>query len=199
MATRAFLKVHAVGDVRAESASLVLSAFSRTYDALTALDLIRHNHKVNIQVFFREFAADVAVGEAVLLRRLMPNSLQLSSVVLQSPGFWEFLGQLNPLEALRKYLNDRHERMKDSAFRNDAEAERLSLENKRKQVQIVRDVIKLARDAKVPESQITLLVRELVLVPLLQLDTLQDKGLISVAELSPASGQLVETSAPTDV
>jgi hypothetical protein len=30
----------------------------------------------------------------------------VARVELGSPGFWEFAGALNPLEAIRKYLND---------------------------------------------------------------------------------------------
>src|SRR5947209_1111717 len=40
------------------------------------------------------------------------DRLILKSVVLHSPGNWEFLGKLNPLETLRQYLQDRHERRK---------------------------------------------------------------------------------------
>ena len=35
------------------------------------------------------------------------EQLVLSAVSLNSPGLWEFLGTLNPLEVLRKYLNQR--------------------------------------------------------------------------------------------
>lgn len=45
------------------------------------------------------------------------------------PGFSEFLGQLNPLLRLREYLNDRHRRRQDRDFREQAEQERLTLEN----------------------------------------------------------------------
>jgi len=38
--------------------------------------------------------------------------LVISKVTFQSPGFWEFLGSLNPLEQIREYLKDRHERQK---------------------------------------------------------------------------------------
>src|SRR5262249_41492767 len=44
---------------------------------------------------------------------LPENRLRLHAVSIQSPGFWEFLGTLNPLETIRKYLGDRYERKKD--------------------------------------------------------------------------------------
>jgi hypothetical protein len=59
------------------------------------------------------------------------DPLVVSRVELSSPGFWEFFGSLNPLEVLRKYLNDRHERRKDDEYRSDAERQRLELENER--------------------------------------------------------------------
>lgn len=55
--------------------------------------------------------------------------LQLARVSIQSPGFWEVLGSLNPLVQIREYLKERHERRKDRTYREPAEAERLRLEN----------------------------------------------------------------------
>ena len=57
------------------------------------------------------------------------DRLVLAAVRLNSPGFWEFLGALNPLEVIRKYLNDRHERRQDRNYRESAEKRRLALEN----------------------------------------------------------------------
>ncbi|MDT8445231.1 MAG: hypothetical protein RQ722_13125, partial [Desulfuromonadales bacterium] len=45
---------------------------------------------------------------------LPEDRIQVSSIVIKSPDFWEFLGSINPLEVLRKYLCDRHERKKDT-------------------------------------------------------------------------------------
>ena len=43
--------------------------------------------------------------------------LIVARVELASPGFWEFLGLLNPLEVTRKYLEDRHRRRQDREYR----------------------------------------------------------------------------------
>src|SRR5437867_9575133 len=42
--------------------------------------------------------------------RMVPLSdrILVKSVELHSPGWWEFLGKLNPLEQIRLYLTDRH-------------------------------------------------------------------------------------------
>src|SRR5580700_4283093 len=54
-------------------------------------------------------------ADAETLAAMVPTSerLVLDAVEIASPGFWEFLGSLNPLEVIRKYLSDRHERRKD--------------------------------------------------------------------------------------
>src|SRR4051794_35010663 len=64
--------------------------------------------------------------------------LRVARVVMRSPGFWEFLGALNPLQQLREYLNDRHERSKDRGYRNDNERERLAVELKLKEAELRR-------------------------------------------------------------
>jgi hypothetical protein len=48
------------------------------------------------------------------------------------------LGSLNPLQQLREYLKDRHERKKDRDWRGDAEKERALLENEILQIQAER-------------------------------------------------------------
>lgn len=60
--------------------------------------------------------------------RLSGYPLALSAVRLESLGFWEFAGSLNPLGQVRGYLNERHERRKDDEFRNEPEARRLMAE-----------------------------------------------------------------------
>ncbi len=45
---------------------------------------------------------------------LPPNArLTLERVRIESPGIWEFLGSLNPLQQIREYLKDRHSRRQD--------------------------------------------------------------------------------------
>ena len=42
---------------------------------------------------------------------VVPNDrLIIDKVVIESPGAWEFLASLNPLQQIREYLKDRHER-----------------------------------------------------------------------------------------
>jgi len=104
--------------------------------------------------------------------------LRVSAVQLQSPGFWEFLGSLNPLETLRKYLGDRHERRKDRQWRESLEAEKLRLENEQLRTQVVGARVELLRKAGVPRSIIRRALVAHVVLPLETLDRFQDSGLI---------------------
>jgi hypothetical protein len=74
------------------------------------------------------------------------SRLIVSRVVLESPGFWEVFGSLNPLEVLRKYLNDRHERSKDRNYRSDAEHERLAIANALGRLQVVERIAAIERE-----------------------------------------------------
>lgn len=116
-------------------------------------------------------------------RLLAQNSLMLKAVVLRSPGFWEFVGHLNPLETLRKYLSDRHERQKDRAFRSAHESRRLELENLLREDRVLAERIRLAREVGASEEQLAEVIDAFVARPLIQLSHHQDLGLIRGAVL----------------
>lgn len=120
----------------------------------------------------------VARPESVVLPE---DRLTLHAVAAASPGVWEFLGSLNPLETLRKYLQDRHERSKDKQFRNQLEAERLMLENQRLKTGVVGEQVELLRRLGVSEDKIRQVLMTHVAVPLERLDHQQDRGLIAGA------------------
>ena len=69
---------------------------------------------------------------------MIPPSARLSleRVQIESPGIWEFAASLNPLEQIRKFLNDRHERRKDKQYREESEKERLKRDNELIRAQI---------------------------------------------------------------
>ena len=122
---------------------------------------------------------------------LPEDKLLLSSIVIQSPGIWEFLGSLNPLEVMRNYLNDRHERKKDVNYRESLERERLILENERLRTQTIQDYANLLRDLNVPEEQIRPVLAEHGFNALSRLNSFQDGNLIGGASIRRAK-------APTD-
>jgi hypothetical protein len=120
-----------------------------------------------------------AVASAVLAR----DRLVLRRARFESPGFWEFLGTLNPLEVLRQYLNDRHERRKDGSYREAAEARRLELENRLLENRVIRERMEMARQLGASDADLAPLLNELVYRPLRALNRAQDEGIIEVAEL----------------
>ena len=110
------------------------------------------------------------------------DRLVLKGVFLQSPGFWDFLGKLNPLEVIRQYLNDRHERKKDTDFRNNAEETRLRLENMRLENKVLNERLQIAEKIGYSKDDLEPLFASLVAVPLEKLDSHQDRNVIEHAE-----------------
>jgi len=111
------------------------------------------------------------------------EQLVLAHVRLQSPGYWDFIGQLNPFEVLRRYLNDRHERRKDHEYRESAEARKLKLKNLILENDAIGGRIKLAKQLGATDHDLAPLLNELVYRPLESLDRHQDKGLIENVEV----------------
>lgn len=111
---------------------------------------------------------------------LPSDRLVLSSVHLSSPGFWEFLGAMNPLEIIRKYLQDRHERRKDSEFRNDQERRAKDAEIFMAEVKCFKELIEVAKQSGAPDPVVASLFNQLVERPLHALGALQDRGVMSV-------------------
>ncbi len=108
--------------------------------------------------------------------------LVVSRVVLRSPGSWQFFGSLNPLEVIRKYLNDRHERRKDTEYRSPAEAERLAIENAMLGLDVLERCLTLEREYGGSVAGAEVLKRYIVGAArpsLEQLGQLDDRGLIA--------------------
>jgi len=59
--------------------------------------------------------------------------LTISKINIQSPGFWEFLGNINPLQQIRDFI-------KDLTYRNKQEKELGKLEILKKKIEILRDL-----------------------------------------------------------
>jgi hypothetical protein len=113
------------------------------------------------------------------------DELELTQVEIHSPGIWEFLGQVNPLQQIREYLNDRHERRKDSEYREFSEKEKLELENQllrkqlqREDLQILQDELGMLRELGFDENDLRQLVWQRIGQPLARLGKHQDNGLI---------------------
>jgi hypothetical protein len=121
---------------------------------------------------------------------LPEDKLRLHRIEFNSPGFWEFMGALNPLEVMRKWVADNHERRKDRDYRESLEADRLYLENEKLKTEVVRDRVALLRENGVPEEKIREALTQYIVEPLTRLERHQDAGMIGGARLSSVnSGQ----------
>lgn len=113
---------------------------------------------------------------------LPSDRLTILKVNIQSPGFWEFLGSLNPLQQIREYIKDRHERQKDTKYRNRQEEELSELSIIEKKNIIVSQKIEILRNLGYSETEIRQLVVSMVIEPLNKLGSHQDNGLIDGIE-----------------
>jgi len=113
---------------------------------------------------------------------LPSESLVINRVNIQSPGFWEFLGSLNPLQQIREYLKDRHERNKDRKFKSRQEEELGELSIMEKKNNIVSQRIEILKGLGYSEAEIRQLVNSMIVEPLNKLGNHQDKGLIEGEE-----------------
>ena len=94
------------------------------------------------------------------------------------------MGKLNPLEVLRQYLNDRHERRKDREYREPAEARKLELENELLELKVITQKVEFLKElGGFTPQDIDLLKDQLLKRPLQQLNFSQDQGLIVDAQI----------------
>ena len=103
-------------------------------------------------------------------------------VEFTSPGFWKFLGALNPLETVRKWCADRHERRKDIDYREAHEAEKMRLDNEKLKTEVVQGRIRTLEQAGVPKDKIREALARYLVEPLTRLQRHQDAGLVGGAE-----------------
>jgi len=180
----AFFRINGVGEIPSAHAGFVLQRVNSAYCGLWILDQIWRLSPRRLHLVTRNLRLDTEHSIWAPEADLHMTPLQLRRVVLQSPGYWEFLGKLNPLEVIRVYLNDRHARLKDASYRNRLEEEKLTIENNLLKVKLISDLVDAARKAGLSRTEISALIRDNALVPLLRLEALQDKGVISNAEIA---------------
>jgi hypothetical protein len=180
-----------------------LSALEDAYNNLYALDFISSNAGDYRRRYrdFSPYSYTPHLGLPLDVEGLIlpEDRLNMTSVVIESPGFWEFLGTLNPLLQLREYLKDRHERRKDNDYREGYESERLELENEQQRLkneqlktEIIRERIRLLDEAGFdPEERRRLLIQHAI-EPLRQLDKHINQKLISDASVKKEDGTQIE-------
>jgi len=187
---RVRLLVHR-GGTPSELAEFLLD-LERAYSALFALE----SWSEQLPDRLRRGPGWLSLGYDVLAPpRMRPSdvlpelALVVTRIEVGSPGFWEVLGSLNPLEQLRKYLNDRHERRKDREYRESAEAQRLNLDNQLIQAQVfeaqdkaVMGRVAVLRNLGFSDEEIRQLVWSAVGPELSALGRHQDTGLLGPAQ-----------------
>lgn len=138
---------------------------------------------------FPEFALDIShAGDWTNLSQRMiypSDQLEISRISIQSPGWVELVGSLNPLQQLREYLKDRHERKKDRDWRGRAEKERAQFENDilrsqamRERVGVIRECYELLESSGASREECQRYVWDKVGPPLMRLADHQDAGLL---------------------
>lgn len=175
-----------------------LSDLESAYIALYAYDMQWRSMRLQ-RVFPQEMLIDFAyplwitgwAGSSPMSAEAVPPQarLYLEHVRIESPGFWEFVGSLNPLQQIREYLNDRHKRRQDREFREPLERERLALENEliRRQIaekdnSILSERIKMMREIGRTDDEIDRLIWSSIGGPMSRLGRHQDTRLIGGAE-----------------
>jgi hypothetical protein len=159
------LRVHGQGDVEVELAAAFLGDLKHAYDSVLLFDATIDGMRRAARDFpFPRYPFAFDFGwppgrRGVRRTRDWPPTVEevasfvprteqlvLYAVSLASPGFCEFLGTLNPLEVLPKYLSDRHERRKDREYRESAERRRLELENLSLESRVLSERIRIAKE-----------------------------------------------------
>jgi hypothetical protein len=204
MPRRARLVVEGEGGIEVDYAAAFLTDLRHAYNSVLAFELVmsRYDRTSGIRRFdafadFDGFPMPLIYRRGLQIPREWPPSpdviaalvptgelLILSAVQIASPGLWAFLGALNPLEVLRRYLNDRHERRKDRTYRESAEERRLSLENLQREVDVIASGLRLAREFGATDRELAPIVNALINRPLTALNRHQDRDVIGAARIT---------------
>ena len=185
------IKLYGVGEISPAYAALILQRFSSAYygilffDQISRIDNLRTIRKLYSVIEFNPYYEIWRFDDEIIsmLPEHFTYPLELKGAVFQSPGFWEFIGKIDPLKHIREFLNERHDRKKDTEYRNKYEEKELDLKNKLLQLDVVRKTIAISKKAGVPDDEITKILRDNVLVPMLKLETFQDAKMISHIEI----------------
>ena len=169
-----------------EAAYIALYSFDKSSHALRSIRLREWLKYSGVPLWELGFFKHTSIEPAMI-----PPSARLSleRVQIESPGIWEFAASLNPLEQIRKFLNDRHERRKDKEYREEIEKERLKRDNELIQAQIVKQyianlhyMIEIMGEAGIDDDVLQQIIWAQVGNPMSRLGVHQDTGLIGGAK-----------------
>jgi len=192
--TRGLLRVESEGGWSVGDVVEFLKAFQSAYDGLLIFETVLEGYAAESRAWRRygpfpldlpfyvnlqRSAAFLDVPDEALARFIRPQDhLVLRRVTLASPGFWEFLGSLNPLEVLRRYLEDRHRRRQDREYREAHEHRTLELQNLVLENQVLRERIGIVRDLGMADNDLAPLLNRLVYETLERVAIVDARGMI---------------------
>lgn len=191
------LRVYSSGGWPVSETIEFLQVLKSTYDRLLVFEILMDDYQSRERrlrrympfpeavAFFGGASAMLSASElsdASLVRFIAPHDeLVLQSVQLSSPGSWQFVGSVFPLEVIRKMINDHHTRRQDREYREGYERRRLEIENLILETEFMRGRISMARELGATDAELTPLLNALVYEPLARLDAVAAKGMIRAA------------------
>jgi hypothetical protein len=203
-ASPATLRIHGISGVPVEQVQVFLARLVRSYNSIYVFDsIIRQldSQRLAVRELGPEFpdrayrlrgvwtlvpriSLDIFNIPFERVSEMVPanSQLALQRVSLNSPGFWEFFGKLNPLEVIRLGLNDRHERRKDKGYREKHESERMRLENELLQSKVFASQLQVLNELGLTDEEKAVLKNRLLHAPFEALAITQDRNLIGTAE-----------------
>ncbi len=171
-------------------------AYNSVYTFIRSIDKISKYNKQYALPFISYYHDYYAIHKKIYYKReadyfdkyvssmIFPGEqIKVIHISFLSPGFWDFLGSLNVLEVIRKYLCDRHERRKDIKYKELAEKEKLDLDNELLKCKVISEKIKIAEKVGIDIHELAPLLNEFLYQPLHRLNAHQDEMIISNAEL----------------
>jgi len=186
MPSRASLRIEGLRGGSAEEIIAFLSALNSAYSHLWAFELtVVELEPVSERRWLERTKKPPTLRPIKdVLRIVYPDEkLALRKASIESPGFGEFLGSLNPLREIREFFNDVHRRRQDREYRERAEARRLELENMEMETRLIERWINILRRAGYAEKDIRRFVTIHVHDPLTSLARHVDAGLIGGASV----------------
>jgi hypothetical protein len=188
----AVLRIESTGNLPLYKVGRFLSALEHTYNYVYVGHMLLSDSQVRAR--WREaLVSERKTRFGLWVPR--QDRLILKSVELNSPGSWDFLGKLNPLETIRQYLQDRHERRKDRQYRERAEERGMELDNMIKENEVLKGQIENARKLGASNDDLRPILERFVQKPLMELDTFEDEGIAGSSSISlPESDRLLNES-----
>lgn len=101
------------------------------------LSVRKRPYGFNNRIIFMEYCENYNIADII-----SPDEYPvITKINFNSPGFWEVIGQWNPFEQLRNYIQERHLRIKDKKYVWDMEKKNKQIELESKQLS--NDLLKL--------------------------------------------------------